>query len=76
MSSWQHDGLVEARADAILAGGHTAQAYAEHFEAQMRAARRRARRKRGLLAFLCVFRWLDLTFLAVIFAALSLRPLS
>lgn len=31
----QHDELVEARADAILAGVQTAVAYAEHFEAQM-----------------------------------------
>lgn len=31
----QRDELVEARADAILAGVQTAAAYAEHFEAQM-----------------------------------------
>jgi hypothetical protein len=31
----QRDELVEARADAILAGVQTAAAYAEHFEAQL-----------------------------------------
>jgi hypothetical protein len=31
----QRDELVEARADFILAGVHTAKVFAEHFEAQM-----------------------------------------
>jgi virginiamycin B lyase len=39
VTGWPRDELVEARADAILAGVPTAEAYAEHFEAQMRAGR-------------------------------------
>ena len=36
MTGGQRDELVAARADAILAGVHTVEAYAEHFDAQMR----------------------------------------
>ena len=43
MTGGQRDELVAARADAILAGVHTAEAYAEHFEAQMRAGTFEAR---------------------------------
>ena len=35
MTGGQRDELVAARADAILAGVHAVEAYAEHFEAQM-----------------------------------------
>ncbi len=41
MTRWQRDQVVEARADAILAGARTTEAYAEHFEAQMRGTARK-----------------------------------
>jgi YVTN family beta-propeller protein len=41
VTRWQRDELVEARADFILAGARTAEAYAEHFEAQMRGTVRK-----------------------------------
>jgi YVTN family beta-propeller protein len=60
VSGWPRDELVEARADAILAGLHTAEAYVEHFEAQMHAstfeAQMRLGQVRKLLAPLRVFR--------------------
>jgi hypothetical protein len=60
VNGWPRDELVEARADAILAGVRTAEAYAEHFEAQMHAgtveARMRLGKVRKLLAPLRVFR--------------------
>jgi len=54
----QRDELVAARADAILAGVHTVAAYAEHFEAQMRAVAFQAQMRRKahyLLAPLRIF---------------------
>jgi len=54
----QRDELVAARADAILAGVHTVEAYAEHFEAQMRAVAFQAQMRRkahNLLAPLRIF---------------------
>ncbi len=35
MNRWQRAELVEARADLILVGEHTAEAYADYFESQM-----------------------------------------
>jgi hypothetical protein len=52
VASWQRDQQVAARADAILAGARTADAYAGHFEAQLRAARFRAWCCHGLLTVL------------------------
>jgi virginiamycin B lyase len=57
----QRDELVAARADAILAGVHTAQAYAEHFEAQMDRGK-----VRKLLSSVRVFRRPGVMLLAVI----------
>ena len=58
MTGGQRDELVAARADAILAGVHTVEAYAEHFEAQMRAVAFQAQMRRKahyLLAPLRIF---------------------
>jgi hypothetical protein len=41
------DELVEARADFILAGPHTAKAFAEHFEAQIHGGEFEAQIHRG-----------------------------
>jgi hypothetical protein len=54
VTRWQRDELVEARADAILAGARTAEAYTGHFEDQLRAARFRAWGWGGLRASLRV----------------------
>ncbi len=43
MTSWQRDEQVAACADAILAHRPAVEAYAGHFEAQLRTARFRAR---------------------------------
>jgi YVTN family beta-propeller protein len=76
MSGWPHDELVEARADAILAGVDTVEAYAEHFEAQMRPGMSEARMYRGkvrkLLAPLRVFRRKGVILLAVIITPIGL----
>ena len=59
MTGGQRDELVAARADAILAGVHTVDAYAEHFEAQMGAGTfeaRMRRKARKRLAPLRIFR--------------------
>jgi streptogramin lyase len=71
----QRDELVAARADAILAGVHSVEAYAEHFEAQMRAvsAEVRIRRKaRELLAPLRIFRRSGAILLALILVPCAL----
>ena len=47
MSGWPRDELVEARADFILTGAHTAKAFAEHFEAQMQGGEFEARMRPG-----------------------------
>ena len=76
MSGWPRDELVEARADFILAGVHTAEAYAEHFEAQMHAGtfevQMRLGKVRKLLAPLRVFRRKGVLLLAVILAPIGL----
>ena len=59
MTGGQRDELVAARADAILAGVHAVEAYAEHFEAQMGAGTfgaRMRRKARMRLASLRIFR--------------------
>jgi hypothetical protein len=76
VSGWPRDELVEARADAILAGVDTAEAYAEHFEAQLRPGAFEAQMYRGkvrkLLAPLRVFRRKGLILLVVILAPIGL----
>jgi hypothetical protein len=76
VTDWPRDELVEARADAILAGVHTVEAYAEHFEAQMRAGTFEAQMRRGLarklLAPLRVFRRKGVILLLVILAPIGL----
>ncbi len=67
MTGWQRDELVEARADAILAGVETAEAYAEHFEAQMGRGT-----MRSLLVLLRMFRRPGVILLAVLLAPLGL----
>jgi hypothetical protein len=60
VSGGPRDELIAARADFILAGPHTAKAFAEHFEAQMRPGTFEAQMYRGkarkLLAPLRVIR--------------------
>jgi YVTN family beta-propeller protein len=77
VTSWQRDELVEARANAILAGVHTVEAYAEHFEAQMHAGTveaelRRHRARKLLLAPLRVFRRKGVIVLALLLAPIGL----
>lgn len=50
MANWRRDVKVEACADAILAGARTADAYARHFEDELRGARFRC-------AVLRIVRW-------------------
>ena len=69
MTGGQRDELVAARADAILAGVHTVEAYAEHFDAQMRAVTSKARMRRKahkVLAPLRIFRRSGAILLALI----------
>src|SRR5580700_3611153 len=76
VSGWPRDELVEARADFILAGVPTAEAYAEHFEAQMHAGtfevQMRLGKVRKLLAPLRVFRRKGVLLLAVVLAPIGL----
>src|SRR5580692_9744483 len=76
VNGWPRDELVEARADAILAGVRTAEAYAEHFEAQMHAgtveAQMRLGQVRKLLAPLRVFRRKGMIMLALLLAPIGL----
>jgi hypothetical protein len=81
----QRDELVEARADFILAGAHTAKAFAEHFEAQLHGgefeaqlhsgefeARMHRRQVRKLLAPLRVLRRKGVILLAVMLVPCAL----
>ena len=72
MTSWQRDRLVEARADAILADAGTAEAYAGHFEAQLRAARLRSWTRRAVSAVSRALRTPNMILLAVLAIALVL----
>jgi hypothetical protein len=76
MTGGQRDEFVEARADFILAGAQTAEAFAEHFEAQMRPGTFEAQTYRGkarkLLAPLRVIRRKGVILLAVILAPIGL----
>ena len=76
MSGRPRDELIAARADVILAGVHTVEAYAKHFEAQMRTvtseAQMRDGKARKLLAPLRVFRRKGVLLLAVILAPIGL----
>jgi hypothetical protein len=75
VTSGQRDELIAARADAILARVHTAEAYAEHFEAQMRARTFKAQMRgkaRKLLAPLRVFRGTGLILLPLILVPCAL----
>ena len=76
MTGGQRDELVEVRADFILAGAHTAKAFAEHFEAQMHGAEFEAQMHRGKmrkrLAALRVLRRKGVILLAVILAPCAL----
>ena len=69
MTGGQRDELVEARADFILAGAHTAKAFAEHFETQVHGDEFEALMHRGkvrkLLAPLSVLCRKGVTLLAV-----------
>jgi hypothetical protein len=57
VTRWQRDELVEARADAILAGPRTGEAYAAHFDAELREVRSRAWGYRGLAVLLRILHW-------------------
>ena len=75
MTSGQRDELVAARADAILAGVHTAEAYAEHFKAQMHVGTFKAQMRgkaRKLLAPLRFFRGTGLILLPLILVPCAL----
>ncbi|HJY60399.1 MAG TPA: hypothetical protein VJ418_28810 [Streptosporangiaceae bacterium] len=76
MSGGQRGELVEARADFILAGAHTAKAFAEHFEAQMHGGEFEAQVHRGkvrkLLAPLRFFCRKGVILLAVMLAPCAL----
>ena len=75
MTGGQRDELVAARADAILAGVHTVEAYAEHFEAQMRTVTAGVRMRRKaceLLAPLRIFRRSGAILLALILVPCAL----
>jgi hypothetical protein len=72
----QRGELVEARADFILAGAHTAKAFAKHFEAQMHGGEFEAQMHRGmvrkLLAPLRIFCRKGVILLAVMLAPCAL----
>ena len=76
MSGGQRGELVKARADFILAGAHTAKAFAEHFEAQMHGGEFEAQVHRGkvrkLLAPLRFFCRKGVILLAVMLAPCAL----
>jgi hypothetical protein len=76
VSGGQRGELVEARADFILAGAHTAKAFAEHFEAQMHGGEFEAQVHRGkvrkLLAPLRFFCRKGVILLAVMLAPCAL----
>jgi hypothetical protein len=75
VSNWHREALVAARADAILASAPTTRAYAQHFDAQLRATRFRALGRRSLRMLLRVLRGPDSLWLAMmLFPCVLLGP--